>query len=139
MIPKLNRLTEKEVKKVLTRGKPFFSYGIVLNYQKNNLEKNRFAIVIGGKSVKTSVERNFFRRSFYDLVRNSINFLPFSKGAPGRKYSWGVPEGGGIKDNNTNKSYDFVFVVKKQTKLDKNDENIINSFKKDIKFLLSKI
>lgn len=130
MIPKTNRLSEREVKKVLTRWKPFFSYGIVLNYQKNNLEKNRFAIVIWWKSVKTSVERNFFRRSFYDLVRNSINFLPFSKG---------IPVEGGIKDNNTIKSYDFVFVVKKQTKLDKKDENIISSFKKDIKFLLNKI
>jgi hypothetical protein len=63
-------------------------------------------------------------------VRNSINFLPFSKG---------VPEGAGINENNTIKSYDFVFVVKKQTKLDKSDENIISSFKKDIKFLLNKI
>ncbi len=112
MIPKTNRLSEREVKKVLTRWKPFFSYWIVLNYQKNNLEKNRFAIVIWWKSVKTSVERNFFRRSFYDLVSEKLHEI---------------------------KSYDFVFVVKKQTKLDKKDENIISSFKKDIKFLLNKI
>lgn len=130
MIPKINRLTEREVKKVLTRWKPFFSYWIVLNYQKNNLDINRFAIVIWWKSVKTSVERNYFRRRFFDLVRGSINFLPFSKG---------VSEGGGIKENNTIKSYDLVFVVKKQTKLDKKDENSINSFMKDIKFLLNKV
>ncbi|MFK7780279.1 MAG: ribonuclease P protein component [Candidatus Gracilibacteria bacterium] len=112
MIFKKNRLSEREVKKVLTRGKPFFSYGIVLNYLKNPLERNRFAVVIGGKSVNTNVSRNFFRRKFYDLVQERL-------------------EG--------NKGLDFVFVVKKQTKLDKDDEKSINSFRKDIKFLLNKI
>mgnify|MGYP005995417273 FL=1 len=46
MITKQFRLKEREVKKVLQRGKPFFSYGIVLNYTKNKLGYNRFAIVI---------------------------------------------------------------------------------------------
>ena len=126
MISKKDRLTEREVKKVLTRWKPFFSYGLVLNYAKNNLEKNRFAIVIWWKSVKTSVERNFFRRRFYDLVSNSIKFLPLKKGVPDL---WVV----GIK------WIDYVFVVKKQTKLDKKDDNSRKSFIQDIKFLLNKI
>ena len=112
MISKKNRLSEREVKKVLTRWKPFFSYGIVLNYLKNNLTKNRYAIVIWWKSVKTNVARVFFRRKFYDLVSDRLE---------------------------TDRWYDFVFVVKKQTKLDKNDEKSILNFKKDIKFLLNKI
>ena len=112
MISKGSRLSEREVKKVLTRWKPFFSYWIVLNYMKNNLEKNRFAIVIWWKSVKTNISRVFFRRLYYDLIREYL-------------------------DNK--KWIDFVFVVKKQTKLDKSDENSIISFKKDIKFLLNKI
>lgn len=112
MIPKKNRLSEREVKKVLTRWKPFFSYGMVLNYSKNTCEKNRYAIVIWWKSVETNVSRNFFRRMFYDLLKESLEL---------------------------NKWLDYVFVVKKQTKLDKNDESSINSFKKDIKFLLNKI
>ena len=112
MISKKNRLSEREVKKVLTRWKPFFSYGIVLNYLKNNSEKNRYGIVIWGKSVKTNVTRVFFRRRFYDLVSDRLE---------------------------ANKWYDFVFVVKKQTRLDKNDEKSILNFKKDIKFLLNKI
>lgn len=127
MISKKNRLTEKEVKKVLTRWKPFFSYWIVLNYLKNTSELNRFAIVIWSKSVKTNIARNYFRRLYYDIV--SQNILPFPKG---------VPEGGGIR-NNSLQWIDFVFVVKKQTKLDKTDENSINSFKKDINFLVNKI
>jgi ribonuclease P protein component len=71
MIKKQFRLREKEVKKVLSMRKPFFSYNIVLNYRKNRLEYNRFSIVIGGKSVHTNVERNFFRRRFYDFVEKS--------------------------------------------------------------------
>jgi ribonuclease P protein component len=112
VISKKNRLSEREVKKVLTRWKPFFSYGIVLNYLKNNSEKNRFAIVIGWKSVKTNVARVFFRRMFYMLVSNNLD---------------------------AQKWFDFVFVVKKQTKLDKKDKASILSFEKDIKFLLNKI
>jgi len=105
-------MTEREVKKVLGKSKPFFSYGIVLNYKKNRLEKNRFAIVIWKKSVNTNVTRVFFRRTFYDIV---------------------------YKELKNKKWLDFVFVVKKKTKLDKNDEKSIISFKKDINFLLSKI
>lgn len=130
MISKKNRLTEREVKKVLTRWKPFFSYWIVLNYQRNNLNFNRFAIVIWWKSVKTNVERNYFRRLFYDLVSDSIIHLPLKKE---------ISEYEGIKEKNAIKSYDIVLVVKKQTKLDKKDENSIKSFKKDIKFLLNKV
>ena len=112
MISKINRLTEREVKKVLTRWKPFFSYGIVLNYMKNNLDKNRFAIVIWWKSVKTNVARVFFRRMYYDIVKDNLD---------------------------SKKWIDFVFVVKKQTKLDKNEEKSIITFKKDIEFLLGKV
>jgi hypothetical protein len=128
MISKKNRLSEREVKKVLTRWKPFFSYGLVLNYAKNNLEKNRFAIVIWWKSVKTSVERNFFRRRFYDLVSKSIKLPSLANGVP-----WNKIQGGGIN------WIDYVFVVKKQTKLDKKDINSTKSFYQDIKFLLNKI
>lgn len=112
VIQKINRLSESEVKKVLTRWKPFFSYWIVLNYSKNNLKYNRFAIVIWAKSINTNVSRNFFRRQFYNISWQNLVF---------------------------DKNYDLVFVVKKQTKLDKNDEKSINSFIKDIKFLLNKI
>jgi ribonuclease P protein component len=112
VISKKNRLSEREVKKVLTRWKPFFSYWIVLNYLKNNSDVNRYWIVIWWKSVKTNVSRVLFRRMFYDLVSDNLE---------------------------AEKWIDFVFVVKKQTKLDKNDANSINTFKKDIKFLLTKI
>jgi RNase P protein component len=53
MIKKIYRLKERELKKVLKYSKPFFSYGIVLNVNKNKLNYNRFAIVLGSKSVKS--------------------------------------------------------------------------------------
>ena len=79
---------------------------------KNKLTKNRYAIVIWSKSVKTNVERVFFRRKFYDIVSNKL------------------------EDKN---GIDYVFVIKKKTKLDKKEQNSITWFEKDIKFLLNKI
>ena len=110
MIQKKYRLKEKEVKKALQRGKPFFSYGIVKNSLKNKLGYNRFAIVISGKSVKNAVERNYFRRLFYSLVSEYLQ-----KG-----------------------SFDIVFVVKVKTKLSVYEKKVLDNFKKDILFLLKK-
>ena len=116
MIAKKFRLTEKEVKKVLTRWKPFFAYGVVLNQIPNREWCNRFWIVIGAKSVNTNVTRVFFRRRFYDAIRESKLF-----------------------QEDTIKGVDFVFVVKKQTKLDRKDEQAIKSFEKDLNFLINKV
>lgn len=110
MIQKKYRLTERQVKKVLHKGKPFFSYTVVLNSIPNREKTARFAVVIGGKSVKNSVHRNVFRRLFYDTVH------PFLQ-----KYS-----------------KDFVFVVKSKTKLDANEKKVRDNFKNDILFLLNK-
>jgi len=112
VIAKKYRLTEKETKKVLHKWKPFFSYWIVLNIMKNTLCYNRFSIVIGWKSINTNVDRNFFRRKFYNKCSSNINV------------NW--------------ESYDLVYVVKKQTKLEKKQETSIITFEKDLNFLLDK-
>jgi len=116
MIKKIYRLKEREVKKVLKYKKPFFSYWIVLNILENKLDHNRFAIIIWSKSVKSGVERNFFRRRFYDFIMNN-NLI-------NKNIFW------------DNKFYDLVFVVKKQTKLDKKQQRSINSFINDLNFLI---
>ncbi len=115
MIKKIHRLQQWEVKKVLKYWKPFFSYGIVSNFISNNLNYNRFAIVIGWKTVINSVSRNYFRRIFFDLV--GIYIFKIEK----------------------NIGKDFVFVIKKQMKLDKKDFESIKTFKKDTSFLLKKM
>ncbi len=114
MISKILRLKEKEIKKVLRRSKPFFSYGIVLNSSPNTLWFYRFWIVIWAKSVSSNVTRNHFRRFFYDQVKK---FFP---------------------ESSVSKWYDFVFVVKKEKLLDKKDEKSIRDFAQDIHFLFKK-
>lgn len=110
MISKNFRLKENEVKKVLKFWKPFFSYWMVLNYKNNNFENNRFAIIISWKNTEWGVERNFFRRRFYDFCKEYLKW-----------------------------SNDLVFVLKKQIKLDKTKIESINWFDKDITFLLKSI
>lgn len=129
MIKKIYRLREREVKKVLTKAKPFFSYGIVLNAMKNKLPYNRFAIVIWAKSVNNNITRNFFRRRFYDFVNNfQISDTKLKSTKSISTVHWNL-----VTHN------DFVFVVKKQTKLDKKDEKSKISFDKDLAFLMEKI
>ncbi len=110
MLQKLYRLKEKELKKVLMYKKPFFSYGIVLNVAKTKNQLNRFGVVIPAKVVKNNVHRVFFRRLFYKMVENML-------------HEW---------------SSDFVFVIKKTIQLDKNNQESITNFTKDILFLLKK-
>lgn len=112
MIKKVYRLNERQTKKVLSVWKPFFSYWVTSRILKNNLNYNRFSIIIWSKSVENNVCRVFFRRSFFHLTSDFIA--------------------------SEDKWFDMVFFVKKQTKLKKNDKEVINSFKKDIKFLLYK-
>lgn len=73
MISKKYRLNEHELRKVLSKKKPFFSYGIVANTIPNRLGYCRCAILLSGKQAKGSVNRNFFRRLTYDLARSSLD------------------------------------------------------------------
>lgn len=98
MLAKKYRLQEREVKKVLHKGKPFFSYGIVFNVIPNRLAHSRFAIVIGWKSVPNNVVRNNYRRLYYDIAAAHIE----------KKYG------------------DVVCVVKKKTKLEHTPESYKN-------------
>lgn len=115
MIKKIFRLNKSEIKKVLKYSKPFFSYWIILNFNSNNLDFNRFAIIISEKTITNAVTRNFFRRMFYNLVSKNILL------------------------QNTNLWKDMIFIIKKQIKLDKKDSLSIKAFEKDILFLLKKV
>lgn len=72
MIAKKYRLSERELRKVFREKKPFFSYMMIANVRKNNLSYSRVGILLSGKNTPGSVNRNAFRRIFYD---NSCNFL----------------------------------------------------------------
>jgi ribonuclease P protein component len=144
MISKDYRLKENEVKKVLKYWKPFFSYWLVLNYNKNKLKHNRFAIIISWKNVDSSVKRNFFRRRFYDMVTSYV----IASDSKAIQETWNNIENGLLRTSQwqfqTDNSklsihYDLIFVLKKQTKLEKNNLESINWFDNDVKFLLKKM
>lgn len=107
MIAKEYRLTEREVRKVLSRKKPFFSYMFIANVLENKLEHGRCGILLSGKVTKGSVNRNFWRRRFYDL------FLP----TLGKLHT------------------DIVLVPKKGTVLDYKNELQVAEFEKNVTFL----
>jgi len=109
MLAKKYRLKEREVKKVLHKGKPFFSYSVVFNVFPNRLGYTRFAIVIWWKSVPTNVVRNIYRRKFYDISSDHI------------------------KKN----SKDIVCVVKSKTKLWKTQHDI-KKIESEIHYLFEK-
>lgn len=146
MISKNFRLKEEEVKKVLKFWKPFFSYWMVLNYKNNNFENNRFAIIISGKNVETSVERNFFRRRFYDSIDKKLligtikeKTLVITSDSEVIQKTWNNVVNGLLRTSQWQKMtthYDLVFVLKKQTKLDKTKIESINWYDNDIRFLL---
>ena len=109
MLAKKYRLKEREVKKVLHKGKPFFSHSIVFNVIPNKLGYSRFAIVIGGKSVPTNVVRNTYRRMYYNVCGKHID-----------------------------KNYgDIVCVVKKKTKLTRETLEI-QKIQSEINYLFEK-
>ena len=107
MIAKKYRLTENEFKKVLSRRKPFFAHGMVANVLPNRLGYARIGILLGGKQAPGSVNRNYFRRSTYDLSRASLEKV----------------------------GLDIVFVMKKGKPLDHKDPLMYDALKKDIEFL----
>jgi ribonuclease P protein component len=76
MIAKEYRLTEREVRKVLSRRKPFFSYMFIANILENKEEHGRIGILLSSKVARGSVNRNFWRRQFYDLSLPYILNIP---------------------------------------------------------------
>lgn len=110
MLAKKYRLREKEVKKVLQKGKPFFSYNLAIKYFPSKISDVKFAIVIGWKSVSNNVVRNFYRRKFYDFCKKSLEQLP---------------------------SWYYVCVIKKSFKLEKTF-SIQQQFESEISYLFHK-
>lgn len=111
MIAKRFRLNENQVKKVLQKKKPFFSYGVVANVVKNELSYSRISIILSSAQTRWSVNRNRLRRRIYDLSEPYIAHL----------------------------SVDIVYMFKKKTLLDSKDPTLMQEITRDIPFLLKKI
>ncbi len=111
MISKEYRLTEHELRKVLNRKKPFFSFVWIANTLENKKAHGRCGILLSAKCTKGSVNRNYWRRKFYDISLASLERLPV----------------------------DIVLVPKKGTILDYKNSEHIAEFEKNIQFLYRKI
>lgn len=111
MISKEYRLTEHELRKVLNRKKPFFSYVWIANTLENKSSHGRCGLLLSAKCTKGSVNRNYWRRKFYDISLPSLKKL----------------------------NIDVVFVPKKWTILDYKKSEHTFEFEKNIRFLYHKI
>lgn len=87
MLKKETRLRKnKEIESVLKNSKSFYNSDFSLKFKKNNLENNRFCIVISAKVSKKAVRRNKLKRRlrsiFYlqkDNLKSGFDFLLISK------------------------------------------------------------
>jgi ribonuclease P protein component len=78
MIAKKFRLCEHEVKKVLRARNAQFSDVFIGNIIQSKGESSRFALVLSSKATKTSIDRNFFRRRFFEFIRTKNLMQTFS-------------------------------------------------------------
>ncbi|MCD6148010.1 ribonuclease P protein component [bacterium] len=70
MLPRENRLRKnKDIKNVLTRGKPVREDFLFLKIVKNGLRSPRFAIVVGKNLSKKAVVRNKLKRRISEIIR----------------------------------------------------------------------
>lgn len=70
MLVKQSRLAkEKDFKKIFKLGKSFYAKIFLVKILANDLEVNRYGIVISTKVSKKSVERNKLKRQFRAVIR----------------------------------------------------------------------
>lgn len=63
MLPKENRInTDKDIKRLIQKGKAFFLAEFTIKYLKNNKDIWRFAFVVSTKVDKAAVTRNLIKR-----------------------------------------------------------------------------
>jgi ribonuclease P protein component len=77
MLPKVKRLrTERDYKRVYTRGS-FFSVKLFnVNYSQNQLGTTRLAFVINKKTAKSAVVRNAVKRKYREAFSSLYDTLP---------------------------------------------------------------
>ena len=63
---------DREIKRVLVRGKSFFSPLFRVRLLSNGLERSRFAIVISSKVSKRATVRNLIRRRLTEIIRLNL-------------------------------------------------------------------
>lgn len=74
MLPKKFRLTlNNDIETVWVNGKLFLTKLFNFKIKKNNLEQNRFCIIISSKVDKRAVIKNRIKRQISEIIRLNIN------------------------------------------------------------------
>lgn len=69
MFPKENRVPRDIIKKVLFEGEKIQTELFLLRKKENNLDHNRFAVVVSKKVAKTAVKRHYLKRLFKNSLK----------------------------------------------------------------------
>ena len=76
MLAKANRLTkDKEFTKTFRKGRSSYDSIVGVKIIKNNLQINRFGIIVGRKVSKKAVERNRIKRQIRAIIRQKIELM----------------------------------------------------------------
>lgn len=69
MLSKSERLSKADFEKVFKHSKSCFSRLFVCRWAQNNLNRNRFAVVVSSNICPLAVDRNRKRRQSYEVIR----------------------------------------------------------------------
>jgi ribonuclease P protein component len=74
MLPKKYKLKkDKDFKRIFRKGKEYQGNFLKIKLLKNDLQVNRFAIVIGVKISKKAVQRNLIKRRIEETIHANLN------------------------------------------------------------------
>lgn len=76
MLPKQNRLTEKkDFERIFKEGKGFKEDFLILKFVPNNLNRNRFGIIVSPKISKKATLRNKIKKQLRELIKSRLSKL----------------------------------------------------------------
>ncbi|MCK4635373.1 MAG: ribonuclease P protein component [Candidatus Moranbacteria bacterium] len=67
---------DDDFNKVFRNGKSFYGDFFMVKVLKNNLELNRFAVVVSKKVSLKAVERNGIKRKLREVLKKNVNLFP---------------------------------------------------------------
>jgi len=65
-----NRVSKKNIEDVIKEGQKIYSESFLIKRKKNNLNINRFAVVVSKKISKRAIFRNLVKRRFLNSIQN---------------------------------------------------------------------
>lgn len=72
MLPKQNRLSQKEIKQIFKKNKTFQGETLILKIMPNSLPLPRFSVIVPIKVSKKSTKRNKIKRQIREILRKKL-------------------------------------------------------------------